>query len=171
MNKFLYALRSIGITIVGVVIAVLVTSGLHQLFSLFLDPLPMEDLMAADWTGRSNIMESYMAANPFAIYSMLIAHSFGSALAVYWYVRATKVPSWKTEKGIKPVTGAIVLLALWIWGDVQNDLYDVPVGVFWTTVDVIITVTVTALAFVIAGGLRKHEGPARVTSEEEVYRG
>ena len=171
MNKFLYALRSIGITIVGVVIAVLVTSGLHQLFSLFLDPLPMEDLMAADWTGRSNIMESYMAANPFAIYSMLIAHSFGSAFAVYWYVRATKVPSWRTEKGIKPVTGAIVLLALWIWGDVQNDLYDVPVGVFWTTVDVIITVAVTALAFVIAGGLRKHEGPARVTSEEEVYRG
>ena len=171
MNKFLYALRSIGITIVGVVIAVLVTSGLHQLFSLFLDPLPMENLMAADWAGRSNIMESYMAANPFAIYSMLIAHSFGSALAVYWYVRASKVPSWRTEKGIKPVTGAIVLLALWIWGDVQNDLYDVPVGVFWTTVDVIITVTVTALAFVIAGGLRKHEGPARVTSEEEVYRG
>jgi hypothetical protein len=116
-------------------------------------------------------MESYMAANPFAIYSMLIAHSFGSALAVYWYVRATKVPSWRTEKGIKPVTGAIVLLALWIWGDVQNDLYDVPVGVFWTTVDVIITVTVTALAFVIAGGLRKHEGPASVSSEEEVYRG
>ena len=171
MNKFLYALRSIGITIVGVVIAVLVTSGLHQLFSIFLDPLPMEDLMAADWSGRSNIMETYMAANPFAIYSMLIAHSFGSALAVYWYVRATKVPSWRTEKGIKPVTGAIVLLALWIWGDVQNDLYDVPVGVFWTTIDVIITVALTALAFVIAGGLRKHEGPARVTSEEEVYRG
>lgn len=171
MNKFLYALRSIGITIVGVVIAVLVTSGLHQLFSIFLDALPMEDLMAADWAGRSNIMETYMAANPFAIYSMLIAHSFGSALAVYWYVRATKVPSWRTEKGIKPVTGAIVLLALWIWGDVQNDLYDVPVGVFWTAVDVIITVAVTALAFVIAGGLRKHEGPARVTSEEEVYRG
>ena len=171
MNKFLYALRSIGITIVGVVIAVLVTSGLHQLFSIFLDALPMEDLMAADWSGRSNIMESYMAANPFAIYSMLIAHSFGSALAVYWYVRATKVPSWRTEKGIKPVTGAIVLLALWIWGDVQNDLYDVPVGVFWTTIDVIITVALTALAFVIAGGLRKHEGPARVTSEEEVYRG
>lgn len=171
MNKFLYALRSIGITIVGVVIAVLVTSGLHQLFSIFLDPLPMEDLMAADWSGRSNIMETYMAANPFAICSMLIAHSFGSALAVYWYVRATKVPSWRTEKGIKPVTGAIVLLALWIWGDVQNDLYDVPVGVFWTTIDVIITVALTALAFVIAGGLRKHEGPARVTSEEEVYRG
>lgn len=171
MNKFLYALRSIGIAIVGVVIAVLVTSGLHQLFSVFLDPLPMEDLMAADWAGRTNVMESYMAANPFAIYSMLIAHSLGSALAVYWYVRATKVPSWRTEKGIKPVTGAIVLLALWIWGDVQNDLYDVPVGVLWTTIDVVVTVALTALAFVIAGGLRKHEGPARVTSEEEVYRG
>jgi len=171
MNKFLYALRSIGITIVGVFIAVVVTSGLHMLFSLFVDPLPMEDLQAADWAGRSRIVENYMAANPFAIYSMIIAHALGSALAVYWYVRATSVPSWRTRKGIKPYTGAVVLLALWIWGDVQNDLYDVPVGVLWTTIDVVITVAVTALAFVIAGGWRKHEGPASVTSEEEVYRG
>ena len=42
MNKFLYALRSIGITIVGVVIAVLVTSGLHLLFALFMDDLPVK---------------------------------------------------------------------------------------------------------------------------------
>ena len=76
MNKFLYTLRSIGITIVGVVIAVLVTSGLHQLFSLFLDALPMEDLMAADWAGRSNIMESYMAANLF----FLLAAWIGTVL-------------------------------------------------------------------------------------------
>lgn len=164
MNKFLYALRSIGITIVGVVIAVLVTSGLHLLFALFLDDLPVEDLLAADWAGRTNVMESYMTANSFAIYSTLIAHSFGSALAVYWYVRATKVPSWKTEKGIKPYTGAVVLLALWIWGDV-------PVGVLWTTIDVVVTVALTALAFVIAGGLRKHEGTESVSTEDGVYRG
>ena len=171
MNKFLYALRSIGITIVGVVVAVLVTSGLHLLFALFLEDLPVEDLLAADWAGRTNVMESYMAANPFAIYSMLIAHSFGSALAVYWYVRATKIPSWRSKKGIKPYTGAVVLLALWIWGDVQNDLYDVPVGVLWTTIDVVVTVALTALAFVIAGGLRKHEGTERVSTEDGVYRG
>ena len=58
MNKFLYALRSIGITIVGVVIAVLVTSGLHLLFALFMDDLPVEDLLATDWAGRTNVMES-----------------------------------------------------------------------------------------------------------------
>ncbi|MDA8576588.1 hypothetical protein N9K88_01390 [Schleiferiaceae bacterium] len=171
MKKFLFALRSIGLTIVGLVIAILVTTGLHSFFGLFLDPLPMVDLQAADWSGRSEIMTRYMAANPFAIYSMLIAHSFGSALAVYWYVRATKVPSWRTEKGIKPYTGAVVLLALWIWGDVQNDLYDVPVGVLWTTIDVVVTVALTALAFVIAGGLRKHEGTERVSTEDGVYRG
>ncbi len=85
MNKFLYALRSIGITIVGVVIAVLVTSGLHLLFALFLD--------------------------------------------------------------------------------------DLPVGVLWTTIDVVVTVALTALAFVIAGGLRKHEGTERVSTEDGVCRG
>jgi hypothetical protein len=81
------------------------------------------------------------------------------------------VPSWRTKKGIKPYTGAVVLLALWIWGDVQNDLYDVPVGVLWTTIDVVVTVALTALAFVIAGGLRKHEGTERVSTEDGVYRG
>jgi multisubunit Na+/H+ antiporter MnhC subunit len=54
---------------------------------------------------------------------------------------------------------------------VQNDLYDVPVGVLWTTIDVVVTVALTALAFVIAGGLRKHEGTERVSTEDGVYRG
>ena len=63
------------------------------------------------------------------------------------------------------------MLALWLWGDVQNDLYDVPVGVLWTTIDVVVTVALTALAFVIAGGLRKHEGTERVSTEDGVYRG
>ena len=81
-----------------------------------------------------------MAANPFAIYSMLIAHSFGSALACI-LVRARHQNHLRGEpkKEIKPYTGAVVLLALWIWGDVQNDLYDVPVGVLWTTIDVVVT--------------------------------
>ena len=67
MKKFLFALRSIGLTIVGLVIAILVTTGLHSFFGLFLDPLPMVDLQAADWSGRSEIMSRYMAANPFAV--------------------------------------------------------------------------------------------------------
>ena len=70
MKKFLFALRSIGLTVVGLIIAILVTTGLHSFFGLFLDPLPMVDLQAADWSGRSNIISAYMTANPFAIYSM-----------------------------------------------------------------------------------------------------
>jgi len=84
MNKFLFALRSIGLTIVGLIIAILVTTGLHSFFGIFLDPLPMVDLQAADWSGRSNIMSAYMTANPFAVYSMLIAHGMGAALAVFF---------------------------------------------------------------------------------------
>ena len=171
MKKFLFALRSIGLTLVGLLIAIMVTSGLHLFFGLFLDPLPMVDLQAADWAGRSNIMENYMAANPFAIYSMLIAHGMGAALAVFFYTKVIKIPSWSTQTRRKPFTGSIVILALWLWGDVQNDLYDVPVGVLWTTIDVVVTVALTALAFVIAGGLRKHEGTERVSTEDGVYRG
>ena len=171
MKKFLFVLRSIGLTIVGVVIAVVVTSVLHKLFSLFLDPLPMADLAAADWSGRSELMNQYMLDNPSAVYTMLVAHAFGAGFAVYWSVRTAQVPSWRTHKGVKPFTGAIVLVALWVWGDLQNDLVSVPVGIFWTVVDVVTTLLVSLLAFLLAGGFRKHEGPASVTSDEEVYRG
>ena len=171
MKKFLFVLRTIGLTVVGTVIAVVVTSVLHQFFSLFLDPLPMEDLAAVDWNGRSELMSQYMLENPSAVYTMLIAHSFGAGFAVYWSVRTAQVPSWRTHKGVKPFTGAIVLVALWVWGDLQNDLVSVPVGIFWTVVDVVTTLLVSLLAFLIAGGFRKHEGPASVTSDEDVYRG
>ena len=77
MKKFLFALRSIGLTLVGLIIAILVTTGLHSFFGLFLDPLPMVDLQAADWSGRSEIMTNYMVANPFAIYRPLIQQTFG----------------------------------------------------------------------------------------------
>ena len=90
MKKFLFALRSIGLTLVGLLIAIMVTSGLHLFFGLFLDPLPMVDLQAADWAGRSNIMENYMATNPFAVYSMLIAHGMGAALAVFFTPKSLK---------------------------------------------------------------------------------
>ena len=137
---------------------------------LFLDDLPVEDLSSCRLEPvRTNVMESYMAANPFAIYSMLIAHSCGSALAVsFTSDKHTFVENRKTESS---PTGAVVLLALWIWGDVQNDLYDVPVGVLWTTIDVVVNVALPALAFAIAGGLRKHEGTESVTTEDGVYRG
>jgi hypothetical protein len=171
MKKFLFGLGSIGLTLVGLLIAILTTSGLHLFFGLFLDPLPMVDLQAADWAGRSNIMESYMASNPFAIYSMLIAHGMGAALAVFFYTKVIKIPSWSTQTRRKPFIGAIVLLALWLWGDVQNDFYDVPVGALWTVVDVFTTTALCALAFAIAGGLRKHAGTESVTSEDGVYRG
>ena len=171
MKKFLFVLRTIGLTVVGTVIAVVVTSVLHQFFSLFLDPLPMEDLAAADWDSRSELMSQYMLENPSAVYTMLIAHAFGAGFAVYWSVRTAQVPSWRTHKGVKPYTGAIVLVALWVWGDLQNDLVSVPVGIFWTVVDVVTTLLISLLAFLIAGGFRKHEEPARVTSDEEVYRG
>ena len=112
MKKFLFALRSIGLTIVGLVIAILVTTGLHSFFGLFLDPLPMVDLQAADWSGRSEIMTRYMAANPFAVYSMLIAHGMGAALAVFFYTKTITLPSWTTQTRRKPFIGSIVLLAI-----------------------------------------------------------
>ena len=171
MKKFLFVLRSLGLTIVGVVIAVVATSVLHQFFSLFLDSLPMADLAAADWSDRSELMNQYMLDNPSAVYTMLVTHACGACFAVYWSVRTAQVPSWRTHKGVKPLTGAIVLVALCVWGDLQNDLVSVPIGIFWTVVDVLTTLLISLLAFLFAGGFRKHEGPASVTSDEDVYRG
>ena len=141
MNKFLYALRSIGLTIVGVVIAVLVHFGPSPCcLRLFLyDLCLIVGLLAADWSRYElTIMESYMAANPFAS----LQHAYRPFLwvcprCILVRARHQTSPSWRTEKRNQAAyTGAVVLLALWIWGDVQNDLYDVPVGVLWTTIDV-----------------------------------
>ena len=171
MKKLMFVLRSISLTIVGVVIAVVVTSVLHQFFSLFFDPLPVADLAAADWSSRSELMNQYILDNPSAVYTMLVEHAFGAGFAVYWSVRTAQVPSWRTYKGVKPFTGAIVLVALWVWGNLQNDLVSIPVGIFWTVADVITTLLISLLAFLLAGGFRKHEGPASVTSDKDVYRG
>jgi len=171
MRAVLHILRSIALTIVGLAIAIAVTSGLHWLFGLSMEELPTEALAGANWSERSVILETYMAANPFAIYSMIISHGMGAALAVYFSARTAKVPSWSIKRRIKPFNGAIVLLSLWIWGDVQNDLYDIPVGLAWTTIDVLCTIALSFITFSIAGGFRKHGGDNSVISEETIYRG
>ncbi len=171
MRKVLFTLRSIGLAIVGLAIAIAVTSGLHYMFGLFMEELPLEELSTANWSERSVILDVYMAANPFAIYSMIIAHGFGAAFAIYFSTRTAKIPFWNERRRIKPFTGAIVLLSLWVWGDVQNDLYDVPVGLAWTAIDVICTTGLGFIAFSIGGGFRKHGGANNVTSEEAIYRG
>ena len=171
MKKVLFALRSIALAIVGLAIAIVVTRGLHLFFGLFLEELPMDALSLANWSERSALLDLYMAANPFAVYSMIIAHGFGAALAIYFSTRTAKVPSWSTSRRLKPFTGAIVLLSLWVWGDVQNDLYDVPVGLAWTTIDVLCTVGLSFIAFSIGGGFRKHGGGDTATSKEDIYRG
>tara|TARA_B100000795_G_C22435789_1_gene299934 strand:- start:45 stop:560 length:516 start_codon:yes stop_codon:yes gene_type:complete len=171
MRKVLHTLRSIALTIVGLAIAFAVTLGLHELFFLFIEKLPMEALSGANWSERSVILETYMAANPFAIYGMIISNGMGAALAVYFSARTAKVPSGSTRRRIKPFTGAIVLLSLWIWRDVQSDLYDIPVGLVWTTIDVLCTIGFSFIAFSIAGGFRKHGRNNSVTSEETIYRG
>ena len=171
MKRVLFTLRYIGLTIVGLAIAIAVTSGLHYMFGLFMEELPIEALSGANWSERLVIVEAYMAASPFAIYSMIISHGMGAALAIYFSTRTAKVPFWSTKRRVKPFNGAIVLLSLWIWGDLQNDLYDIPVGMAWTSIDVLCTIGLSFIAFSIAGGFRKHGEENNVTSEETIYRG
>lgn len=156
MNKVIFTLRSIGLTFVGVIIAVVVTSAVHALFALFMDPFPMNELANAEnWSAKYDIMQVYMQNNPLAVWSMLLGHALGAAAAVVFSVKTAKVPKWVEGPRIKPYTGSIVLVALWVWGDIQNDLQDVPVGMMWTVVDIATTVALSGLAFVLAGGLKK----------------
>ena len=113
MNKFLYALRSIGLTIVGVVIAVLVTSGFTCCLRLFLyDLCLIVDFQLPIGPDELTIMESYMAANPFASLQHAYRPLHGVCPRCIFYYDAIKMPSWRTENGIKPYRDRCIARAL-----------------------------------------------------------
>jgi hypothetical protein len=66
---------------------------------------------------------------------------------------------------------ALLIVCLWIFVDFVMDLVVLPVGPMLASIDAGVSLVLGIIAFVIAGGLRKHEGTERVSTEDGVYRG
>jgi len=164
-KKIANAVRPVLLSMLALFLAGIVTTVFHLIFTPFLGPFPQEELMGADWAGKVAIMDEYMKANPFAVYSALIAHGMGAAIGVYFVTRSNI--SYDRKNGIvRPQwIGPLIVAGFWMYADIQNDLRDAPIGPAWTALDVVITAALSFVAYILAGGARK---PKKM---EEAYKG
>lgn len=155
MTFFLRALRNIGIIVLALFFAGLVTTGFHLIFSPFMDELPFKALQNAEWSERVALVSDYMKENPFAIYSAIIAHGMG-AFAGSWFA-VWSFHSFNKRGTLRGYrwSGAVIVGAIWMSFDLQTDLIDVPVGPLWTAVDVAVTAFMALLGYAFGGGFTK----------------
>lgn len=168
MNKFL----KIALVIVAVLASILlggfavaiVESGLHNI----VQPPEFESMSFAE---KATTIDNYLKSHWFAFPSVVIGHATAPFVSILSLVYLLKLINKVLKAKFKAWHFALPLAVLWIFVDLMMDLVVVPVGPKLASIDAVVSLILGIAAFVIAGGLRKHEGPGRVTSEEEVYRG
>ena len=164
-KKIANAVRPVLLSMLAIFLAGIFTKVFHLIFTPFLDPFPQEALMSADWAGKVAVMDAYMKANPFAVYSALIAHGMGAFAGVYFLTRSNLTYDRKNNIVRPQWIGPLIVAGFWMYMDIQNDLRDAPIGPAWTALDVVVTAVLSFLAYLLAGGARK----ARTT--DEFYKG
>lgn len=127
-KKIANAARPVLLSMLALFLAGIVTTVFHLIFTPFLGPFPQEELMGADWAGKVAIMDEYMKANPFAVYSALIAHGMGAAIGVYFVTRSNICYD-RINGIVRPQwIGPLIVAGFWMYADIQNDLRDAPIG-------------------------------------------
>ena len=168
MNKFL----KIALVIVAVLASILlggfavaiVESGLHNI----VQPPGFESM---SFTEKATTIDNYLKSHWFAFPSVVIGHATAPFVSVISLVYLLTLINKGLKAKFKAWHFSLPLAVLWTFVDLMMDLVVVPVGPKLASVDAVVSLILGLAAFVIAGGLRKHEGPASVSSEEEVYRG
>ena len=168
MNKFL----KIALVIVAVLASILlggfavaiVESGLHNI----VQPPGFESM---SFTEKATTIDNYLKSHWFAFPSVVIGHATAPFVSVISLVYLLTLINKGLKAKFKAWHFALPLVILWIFVDLMMDLVVVPVGPELASIDAVVSLILGITAFIIGGGLRKHEGPASVSSEEEVYRG
>ena len=171
MNKFL----KIALIIVAVVASILlggfavaiVESGLHTIVA----PPVFTEFESMSFAEKVTAIDNYLSSHWIAFPSVVIGHATAPFVSVIVLVSLVKLMNKRLKAQLKAWHLALPLAVLWIIVDLMMDLVVIPVGPKLASIDATVSLVMGIIAFVIAGGLRKHEGPASVTSEEEVYRG
>ena len=171
MNKFL----KIALMIVAMLASILlggfavaiVESGLHTI----VQPPVFADFESMSFAEKATTIENYLKSHWFAFPSVVIGHATAPFVSILSLVYLLTVINKGLKVKFKAWHFALPIAILWIFVDLMMDLVVVPVGPKLASIDAVVSLILGIAAFIIAGGLRKHEGPARVTSEEEVYRG
>jgi hypothetical protein len=156
MKKIITAIRPALLSLVAIFFAGIITTVFHLIFTPFLGPFPQEELMSADWAGKVAVMDAYMEANPFAVYSALIAHGMGAFAGVFFVTRSNRTYDLKNGVARPQWIAPLIVAGFWMYADVQNDLFDAPIGPAWTAMDVAVTAILSFIGYLLAGGGRKN---------------
>ena len=161
--------------IVAVVVSILlggfavaiVERGLHNI----VEPPVFADFESMSFAEKAATIDNYLKSHWFAFPSVVIGHATAPFISILSLVYLLRVLNKGLKAKFKAWHFALPLVILWIFVDLMMDLVVVPVGPKLASIDAVVSLILGIAAFIIAGGLRKHERPARVSSEEEVYRG
>ncbi len=150
MTRIYTAVRPALMTIVALFIAMIATSIVHLAFSFVLAPFPQKELMEALPEQKAAVMQAYMTSEPRAIYTALFAHGFGGFVGVFTVLLANR--SWDEKRGIaRPQWVApLIVGAFWLYADLSNDLNDAPIGPLWTVLDVLLSLGMAFLGYLLA---------------------
>ena len=155
LKKIIQAIVPVLLSIAAIFVAVVITTVFHSLFAPLLDPLPQEALANADRLGKIDVMNAFMEANPYAVYTAIIAHGMGAFAGVFFATRTINAYDRKYDIDRPTWIGPLLVAGMWMYMDIEQDLNLAPIGSTWMTVDVLTTAALSFLAYFLAGGARK----------------
>jgi len=171
MNKFLnIALVSLSV-LVSIMLGGSAVAAVEYVLHLIVPPPALTDFESLSFAEKTMVIDNYLNSSRFAFPSAVIGHATAPFVSILSLVSVVRLINRKLEAKIKAWHFALPLVCFWISVVYVMDLAVIPVGPMLASIDAGFSLFVGITAFIIAGGLRKHEGPASVTSEEEVYRG
>jgi hypothetical protein len=94
----------------------------HSLFAPLLDPLPQEALANADRLGKIDVMNAFMEANPYAVYTAIIAHGMGAFAGVFFATRTINAYDRKYDIDRPTWIGPLLVAGMWMYMDIEQDL-------------------------------------------------
>ena len=120
---------------------------------------------------KATAIDNYLNSHWFAFPSVVIGHATAPFVSVTLLVAFIRLINRGLEVKLKTWYFALLIVCLWIFVDFVMDLVVLPVGPMLASIDAGVSLVLGIIAFVIAGGMRKHEGTERVSTEDGVYRG
>ncbi|MDA8570296.1 hypothetical protein N9K91_00185 [Schleiferiaceae bacterium] len=151
----------------GAAAVYIIENGFHKV----VPPIDFNDFELKSFAEKAVIIDDYISSHWFAFPSVVIAHAFAPFVSTLVFVKGFNSLNTLLQTNFRSWYFALPMILLWLIVDLGMGLIIVPVGPKLAVVDAAVSLVFGGLAFSIAGGFRKHEGPASVTSDEDVYRG
>jgi|GEM_PF-1756992 len=171
MNKFLKSALVILSMLVSIVIGGIAVAAVEYILDVIVTPSAFTDFGSMSFAEKATAIDNYLNSHWFAFPSVVIGHATAPFVSVTLLVAFIRLINRGLEVKLKTWYFALLIVCLWIFVDFVMDLVVLPVGPMLASIDAGVSLVLGIIAFVIAGGMRKHEGTERVSTEDGVYRG